>query len=185
METAGVHFALVVFEHTGGAERAYSRAPRSVAGIDWAQEVAFVEHHHRDRLVMRGAFAGHYVDVDDEEKFVGRQTAKGVLAGGAVGALFGPAGLAAGLVGGGMAGGVAVEHSGPRLRSALFDELRTEVPEGSSAVILFAPPPHVDAMISALEGHGGRVVRHRLTADAARILEEAVAGSPTVAPPPA
>jgi uncharacterized membrane protein len=184
METGGVDFALVVFEHTGGAEQAYSRAPRRVGGVDWAQEVAFVEHHHRDRLVMRGAFAGHYVDVDDEQDFIGRQTVEGVLAGGAVGALFGPAGLAVGLVGGGMAGGVAMEHSGPRLRSALFDELRTEVPEGSSAVVMFAPPPHVDAMLSALEGHGGGVVRHRLTADDARILAEAVAGSPSVAPRP-
>ncbi len=184
MEAADVDFALVVFKHTGGAEQAYSRAPRRVGGLDWAQEVAFVEHHHRDRLVMRGAFAGHYVDVDDEQDFIGTQTAKGVLAGGAVGALFGPAGLAVGLVGGGMTGGVAAEHSGPRLRSALFDELRTEVPEGSAAVILFAPHSHVDAMISALEGHGGRIVRHRLTAGDARILEEAVASSPSVAPRP-
>ena len=31
-----------------------------------------------------------------------------------------------------------------------FDELHTEVPEGSCAVIRFAPSPHVDAKISAL-----------------------------------
>jgi predicted enzyme related to lactoylglutathione lyase len=84
-----------------------------------------------------------------------------------------------------MAGGVAVSTPARDLRSALFDELRAEVPEGSPAVILFAPSSDVDAMISALDGHGGRVVRHRLTADAGRILEEAVAGSPSVAPPPA
>ena len=34
MDTNGPDFALIVFEHTGGAEEAYSRAPRSVAGVD-------------------------------------------------------------------------------------------------------------------------------------------------------
>jgi uncharacterized membrane protein len=174
-------FALVVFDHTERAERAYADAPKRARDIDWAQDVAFVEHHSRDRLVVRGSFAGHYLDADDEDEFIGPWTAKGALAGGAAGLLFGPAGLAAGLVAGGIAGGVATEHSGPGLRSALFDKLRTEVPEGSSAIIQFAPPEHVDAMVEALEAQGGRLVRHRLEPETASALEHAVATSPAAA----
>jgi uncharacterized membrane protein len=184
MEPAGVDFALMVFAHTGGAEQAYSRAPAEVGGVRWAQEVAFVEHHGRDRIVVRGTFAGHYVDADDDEEFIGAKTAEGAVAGGAAGLLFGPLGLAVGLVGGGIAGGVAEEHSGPRLRSALFDELRSEVPEGSSAVILMAPGEHTDAMSAAFEGTPGRLVRHHLSPEGAELLREAVAGSPSAAPAP-
>jgi uncharacterized membrane protein len=185
MDTNGLDFALMVFEHTGGAEQAYSRAPRSVDGVAWADHVAFIEHHRRNRIVVRGTFAGRYVDADDEEEFVGKKTAEGAIAGGAIGLFAGPLGLAVGLVGGGLVGGVAQERSSPHLRSAFFDELRREVPEGSSAVIMMAPPEQIDAMVSALDGHGGRLVRHHLSAEEAKVLADAVAGDPTAAPPPA
>ena len=184
MEPVSVDFALMVFEKTGGAEQAYSRAPREVAGVTWADEIAFVEHHRRDRIVVRGTFAGHYIDADDEQEFVGQKLAEGAVAGGAAGLLFGPAGLAAGLVAGGMVGGVSTEHSGTRLRSALFDEVRNEVPEGSSAVILLAGPEHIDAMVSALESQGGRLVRHRLSPQATQALRTAGADNPSAAPRP-
>lgn len=181
MVTDGLDFALMVFEHTGGAEEAYSRAPRSVDGVAWADQIAFVEHHRRNRIIVRGTFAGHYVDADDEQEFIGKKTAEGAIAGGAVGLFAGPLGLAVGLVGGGLAGGVAQERGSPHLRSAFFDEVRREVPEGSSAVIMMARPEPVDAMVRALEGRGGRLVRHRLSADDAKILAEAVAGDPEAA----
>ena len=185
MDAAAGDFALMVFKHTGGAEQAYSRAPSDVDGVRWSQEIAFVEHHGHDRIVVRGTVAGHYVDADDDGDFIGPKTAEGALGGAAVGVLGGPPGLAAGFVTGGIVGGLAQEHSGPRLRSALFDEVRNEVPEGSSAVILFAPPEHVDAMVAAFEGQDGRLVRHRLTADQAEALKAAVAGSPSAVPAPA
>jgi uncharacterized membrane protein len=185
MDTNGLDFALMEFEHTEGAEQAYSRAPRSVDGVAWADHVAFVEHHRRNRIVVRGTFAGRYVDADDELEFVGKKTAEGAIAGGAIGLFAGPLGLAVGLVGGGLVGGVAQERSSPHLRSAFFDELRREVAEASSAVIMMAPPDHVDAMASALDGHGGRLVRHHLSAEEAKVLADAVAGDPTAAPPPA
>jgi uncharacterized membrane protein len=184
VESIRLDFALIVFEHTGGAERAYGDAVSQASGERWALEVAFIEHHRRDRVVVRGTFAGHYIDADDEADFIGRKTAEGAAAGAAVGLLFGPAGLAVGLVGGGMAGGVANEHSGPRLRSALLDELRNEVPEGHSAVIMMADPGDVDAMVSALQGRGGRLVRHQLTSEGAEALRDAVAGSPSAATRP-
>jgi uncharacterized membrane protein len=183
MEAVGLDLALVMFEHTGGAEQAYSRAPRDASGAPWWQRVAFVEHHGRDRIVFRGTFAGHYVDADDEADFVGSKTAEGAVIGGAAGLLLGPAGLAAGLVAGGMVGGVANEHSGPRLRSALFDLVRTGVPEGSSAVIMLGGPDEVDSMVNALADQQGRLVRHRLTPETTEALQAAVAGSPTAAAP--
>ena len=98
----------MVFEHTGGAEEAYSRAPRSVDGVAWADQVAFVEHHRRNRIIVRGTFAGRYVDADDEEEFIGKKTAEGAIAGGAVGVLFGPAGSRS------VSSGVASPAASPR-----------------------------------------------------------------------
>ena len=184
MSPAETDFALLVFEHTGGAERAYGNVAGQSSAEPWAREVAFVEHHRHDRMVMRGTVAGHYVDADDDVAFIGSRTAEGAVAGAAVGLLFGPLGLAVGFVSGGVAGGVSEEHSGPRLRSALFDEVRAEVPEGSSAVVLMAGPRDVDAMNAALSGQGGRPVRHRLSADGAELLRAAVADSPSAAPRP-
>lgn len=185
MESAGLDLALMVFAHTEGAERAYSDAPQRVANVPWAQEVAFVEHHGRDRIVVRGEFAGRYVDVGDDQDFIGRKTVEGALTGAVAGAVFGPPGFAAGMVGGGLAGSVAEERSGPQVRSAFLDEVRGDVPEGSSAVMLLAAPEHVDAMIAALDGHGGRLVHRRLTAEDAAALEAAVAGDPPAAAPAA
>jgi uncharacterized membrane protein len=185
METNGSDLAFVVFEHTEGAEEAYSRAPRSVGGVDWASQVAFVEHHRHNRIIVRGTFAGRYVDADDDSEFIGARTAEGAIAGGAVGLFAGPLGLAVGLVSGGIAGGIAQERHSPHLRSAFFDEVRREVPEGSSAVIMMGSAADVDAMVTALEGHGGRLVRHHLSAEDAKALEQAVAGDPTATPPSA
>jgi uncharacterized membrane protein len=182
---ADIDFALMVFEHTGGAERAYGNVAGQASAEAWAREVSFVEHRRHDRMVVRGTFAGHYVDADDDEAFIGPRTAEGAVAGAAVGLLFGPLGLAVGFVSGGTAGSIAEEHSGPRLRSALFDELRAEVPQGSSAFVLMGPSPDVDAMAGALEAQGGRLVRHRLTAEGADLLRDAVADSPSAAPRPA
>src|ERR1700759_5445348 len=106
MEPDNVDFALMVFEHTGGAEHAYGDVSGQNSDAAWAREVAFVEHHRHDRMAVRGTIAGHYVAADDDQEFIGRQTAEGAVVGGAVGLLFGPVGLAVGLVGGGMAGGV-------------------------------------------------------------------------------
>ncbi len=184
MPTSDTDFALLVFGHTGGAEHAYGDVGGQALAEPWAREVAFVEHHRHDRMVVRGTFAGHYVDADDDESFIGARTAEGAVAGAAVGMLFGPMGIAVGFVGGGTAGSVAEEHSGPRLRSALFDELRAEVPEGSSALVMMASADEVDRMAAALEGRGGRLVRHRLTPDGAELLRSAVADSPSAAPRP-
>ena len=172
--------ALVVFDHTGAAERAYADVLGASAASPWVHEIAFVEHHRHDRIVVRGTFAGRYVDVDDEGDPIGKRTAEGALTGAVAGVLFGPAGLAVGLVGGATAGGVAESRHATHLHNALIDDLRTEVPEKSSAILLLASPDHVDAMVAAFDGHGGRLVRHHLSPEGAQALEDAVVGRPRV-----
>ena len=173
--------ALMVFDHIEGAERAYANLGAS-AEAPWVHEVAFVEHHRHDRVVVRGTFAGRYVDVDEQGDLIGKRTAEGALTGAVVGVFFGPPGLAVGLVAGGTVGGEAESQHVSHLHDAFLDEVRAEVPEKSSAVVLLASPEHVDAMIEAFEGRGGRLVRHHMSAQAGQALQDAVVGHPRARP---
>jgi uncharacterized membrane protein len=172
--------ALMVFDHIEGAERAYANL-----GVQapWVHEIAFAEHHRHDRIVVRGTFAGRYVDADDRGDLIGTRTAEGALTGAVAGAFFGPPGCAVGLVAGGTAGGLSEARHVPHLHDAFLDDVRAEVPEKSSAVILLASPEHVDAMVAAFEGRGGRLVRHHLSPQEAQALEGAVVGRPRIPPP--
>jgi uncharacterized membrane protein len=174
--------SLLVFKHLEGAERAFARMLETSGAQPWVHEVSFVEHHRHDRIVVRGTFAGRYVDVDERGDVIGKRTGEGAMTGAMVGCLFGPPGFAVGLVAGGAAGGMSEADRAPHLHDAFLDEVRAEVPAKSSALLLLASPEHVDAMIAALEGQGGRLVRHHLTPDAALALEAAVAGDPRVTP---
>jgi uncharacterized membrane protein len=169
--------ALEVFPHTEGAEHAYADVRGAVGDVPWAQEIALVEHHRRDRIVVRGSFAGRYVDVVDQSDLIGKRTFEGALTGALAGVFFGPPGFAVGLVTGGIVGGVS-QAGIPELHDAFFDEVRADVPQGSSAVMLLAGADHVDAMVAAFEGHGGQLVRRHLAPEAVRALEAAVAGHP-------
>jgi uncharacterized membrane protein len=93
-----------------------------------------------------------------------------------------PTGFAVGLAIGATAGGVEEAQHAPHLHDAFIDELRAEVPEKSSAILLLASPEHVEAMVDAFEGSGSRLVRHHLLPEEARALEAAVVGSPRVSP---
>jgi uncharacterized membrane protein len=174
--------ALMIFEHIEGAERAYADVLDASADAPWVHEIAFVEHHRHDRIVVRGTFAGRYVDLDEQGDVIGKRTAEGALTGAVVGVFFGPAGLAVGLVAGGTAGGLSESRHVAPLHDAFVDDVRSEVPEKSSALLLLASPEHVDAMVAAFEGRGGRLVRHHLSPETAQELEGAVAGSPPVPP---
>ena len=173
--------ALMVFDHVEGAEKAYANVLGASASAPWVHEIAFVEHHRHDRIVVRGTFAGRYLDLDDQGDVIGKRTAEGALTGAVVGIFFGPMGLAVGIVGGGTAGGLGESHHVPQLHDAFIDEVRAEVPEKSSALLLLASPEHADAMVVACKGRGGRLVRHHLTPESAQALEAAVAGSPPAA----
>src|SRR4051812_18776335 len=99
--------ALLVFSHLEGAERAYAGLLETAGTPEWVHEVSFIEHHRHDRIVVRGTFAGRYVDIDERGDVVGKRTGEGALTGALVGVLFGPAGLAVGIVGGASAGGLS------------------------------------------------------------------------------
>jgi uncharacterized membrane protein len=182
MTDQALDLAVVTFPHIEGAEHAYADALDHVGQAPWTREITFVEHHGRDRIVVRGTFAGRYVNTADEGDVIGRRTAEGALTGAVVGALFGPAGFAAGLVAGGTIGGTEQAAADiPQLRGAFFDEIRADVPEGSSALMLLASPEHADAMVAAFGASQGELVRHHLTAEQATALEQAVADSPDAA----
>jgi uncharacterized membrane protein len=172
--------ALAVFPHTEGAERAYADVRDAVGDVPWVHEIAFVEHHRHDRIVVRGTFAGRYVDEEDQSDPIGKRTAEGALTGAVAGVFFGPPGLAVGLTAGGIIGGAA-QASVPELHDAFFDEVRADVPLGSSAVLLMAAPDHVDAMVSAFDRAGGDIARRSLSPEAARALQDAVVGRPAAA----
>jgi uncharacterized membrane protein len=173
--------ALMIFDHIEGAERAYSDVIGASHDAPWVHEIAFVEHHRHDRIVVRGTFAGRYLDLDDQGDVIGKRTTEGALTGAVAGAFFGPAGFAAGLVAGGAAGGLSEADQAPHLHDALIDDVRSEVRQKSSAVLLLASPEHVDAMVAAFDGGDGRLVRHHLSPEEAQALELAVAGRPPAA----
>jgi hypothetical protein len=128
--------ALMVFRHVEGAERAYAGVLERSGTGPWVHELAFVEHHRHDRIVVRGTFAGRYVDVDERGDVLGKRTAEGALTGAIAGLFFGPMGLAVGIVGGASAGGLSEADHAPHLHDALLDEIRGALPEKSSALVL-------------------------------------------------
>jgi uncharacterized membrane protein len=69
----------------------------------------------------------------------------------------------------------------PHLHDALIDDVRSELPQKSYAMLLLASPEHVDAMVAAFLNSDGRLVRHHLSPEAAQALESAVAGGPPAA----
>jgi uncharacterized membrane protein len=172
---------VLVFDGLDGAERAFATARERAGDAPWVKELAFVEHHRNGRVALRGTFAGRYVDVEELADVVGREAAIGALTGALVGTIFGPPGFAVGLVGGAALGGYRHSLLTAELRGGLFDEVRHDVPEGSSAVILLAAPDHVDSMLEAFEGLGGRLVRRSLPDDAVAELMQAVAWAPPAA----
>ena len=96
----------------------------------------FVEHHRHDRIVVRGTFAGRYVDVDERGDVIGKRTSEGAMTGALVGTLFGPPGFAFGLVAGATAGGLSEAERAPHLHDTFLDEIRV----GGAAEVLGAAP---------------------------------------------
>jgi uncharacterized membrane protein len=171
----------LTFDHVEGAERAYADVRGRAADAPWMHEMAFVECHRNGRIVVRGVFAGHYVSVDDLGDAIGRDTAAGAAAGALVGLAFGPAGMAAGLVAGGSAGGLAEARHTPQQSGRLFDEIRADVPPGSSGLVALTGTRDADAMVQAFRDRPSRVTRHHLSSDDAAALVAAVSGSPMAA----
>jgi uncharacterized membrane protein len=178
-----LELAILTFAHHEGAEQAFARLEEVPAEAPWLHELAFVEHHRHGRIIMRGTFAGHYLDIEDGGDMIGRDTVIGALTGAVIGAAFGPPGFAAGLVAGASIGGYVQSSDGnlPLTEGELFEQIREHVPVGSSAIALLAAPDHVDAMLAAFAVAGGHSYRRVLSQAEAAMLENAVQDAPVVA----
>jgi uncharacterized membrane protein len=176
--------AVLTFDHIEGAERAYADARGRANDAAWLREVVFVECHRHGRIVVRGTFAGHYLDVDDVADAIGHDTAVGAVAGAVVGLAFGPPGFAVGLVAGGIGGGVheSAVHT-PEESGALFDEIRHDIPEGSSGIVALVSADDSAALIEALHERAVRLTHHRLSDAEAGALRAAVVQAPPAATP--
>jgi uncharacterized membrane protein len=180
-----LELARVLFDGENGAVEGFAAArERSGEDAQWVREVGFAEHHHNGHLVVRGSFAGHYLDYDEADHVSEKGAGEGALTGGVVGILLGPPGIAVGLVLGGIIGSLAGKPSDPEPEpEPLVGQLRSLVPRSCSAIILIATARDVDEMLSAL-GDGARdTIRRTLSADDAAALETALSSAPPSAAP--
>ena len=183
----GLDLAMVSFTGVNAAVDAFVAArDRAGAAARWASEVGFVEHHESGHLVLRGTFAGHYVDVDEALHFSERGTAEGAVLGAVIGTILaGPLGLAVGTAAGGTIGSQVGKPSETDPEpGALSDRLRAAVPPSGSAVVLIADAADVDEMLAAFGQTSGQVVRKALSPDEAAAVQAALSASPAASPGP-
>jgi uncharacterized membrane protein len=172
--------AVAQFDGEGTAVRRYADAREDPGGEPpWTRKVGFVEHHHNGRLMLRGTFAGHYLDVDESDRVSQKGAGGGAVAGGLVGALLGPAGIAVGLTLGAVVGSQAGKDSEVEAEpEALAEQLRAAVPRSSSAIVLIADPPDVDEMVAALDAGAQVIARQTLTQEQQAALEASLSSAP-------
>jgi uncharacterized membrane protein len=180
-------FALLSFDGVNSAAEAFAAArDRSGAAAPWTSEVGFVEHHESGHLVLRGTFAGHYVDVDEALHVSERGTEEGVAVGAVIGTLLGgPLGLAVGTVTGATIGSQLGKPSETDAEPEPFaDHLRAAVPRSGSAIVLIADADAVNEMIAAIGETSGQVIRKALTPDEATAVQASLSASPAASPGP-
>ncbi len=175
--------AVAQFDGEGRAVLAYQDARDRPGGEEpWMQKVGFVERHHSGRLLLRGTFAGHYLDVDEGDHVSQKGGSEGAVTGGIVGVLLGPPGIAVGITLGGMIGSqIGSAPDVEREPEAFAEQVRAAVPNSSSAVVLIAERGEVDAMLAALEPAAKSVMRRTLSAEETSRLEAALSETPPAA----
>ena len=175
--------ALMAFDGVDTAANAYADArDRFGPAGQWQNQVGFVERHEDGHLVLRGTFAGHYVDVDEAAHSSEEGAAKGWRKGALAGFLLTPAGFAVGCVLGAVIGsqeGKASEKD--REPTLLADKVRSAVPLSGSAVVLAAETGVVDEMLSAFAVDDARVTRRTLSEDELAVIEIALSDEPVAA----
>jgi uncharacterized membrane protein len=172
--------ALLSFAGTNGAVLAFDSArERSSPPAAWVRQVGFVEHHRNGHLVLRGTFAGHYIDIDEAIHVSQRGAAEGWAIGGVIGVLGGPIGLVIGMVLGGVVGSQIGKPSEVDPEpEALADELRAAVPRGSSAMVVIAAAQDVDALLHAVDDARAHITRKTLTPNEAAALQASLSDAP-------
>jgi uncharacterized membrane protein len=180
-------FALLSFDGVNSAAEAFAAAnDRSGAAGRWTSKVGFVEHHENGHLVLRGTFAGHYVDVDEALHASERGAEEGVTVGAVIGTLLGgPLGLAVGTVLGGTIGSQVGKPSETDAEpEQLADRLRATVPRSGSAIVLIADASEVDEMIAAIGETSGQMIRRAVTPEEATAVRASLSASPAASPGP-
>jgi uncharacterized membrane protein len=180
-------FAVLRFTGVNSAAEAFAAArDRSGGTGTWSSEVGFVEHHEDGHLVLRGTFAGHYVDADEALHVSGRGTEEGVVFGAVIGTLLGgPLGLALGTVGGGIIGSQAGKPSETDAEpEELAERVRTAVPGPGSAIISIAPADEVSELIGAIGATSDQVTRKALSPEEAAAVQESLRAFPMASPGP-
>jgi hypothetical protein len=184
MSTDALELAVLRFDGENAAVDHYARARDaafvrgSTEGPRWTRDVGFVERHHNGRLLMRGMFAGHYLDVDEGDLFSQRGAGEGAATGGIVGALAGPPGIAVGLVLGMFVGAHAGSPDQVEAEpETLAEQMRDAVPRSSSAIVMIAAPGEVEELVGAV-GDGADTVRRALTGEEVAALEAALGEAP-------
>jgi len=175
-----LEFAVARFHGEGTAVQSYAAA-KDRPGPDeaWTRKVGFVERHHNGRFLVRGTFAGHYVDVDEGDRVSQTGAGPGAVAGGLVGVLIGPPGIALGLlIGAGIGAHVGTPTDTEAEPEVLAEQLREAVPSSSSAIVLVADTADVDAMVAALGDGVQELTRRELTAEQQTALEASLATAP-------
>ncbi|MGZ8694701.1 MAG: hypothetical protein ACXWYS_04610 [Gaiellaceae bacterium] len=178
-----IEVGVATFSGVHGAEHAYAHARDRDPAAGWIGYAAFVEVHRHGRIVVRGTVLGHYVDVDGLGDVIGPDTAAGAIVGAAAGLPLGPSGFAAGLVGGATAGGAVEASQITQPEGPAFDAIRGQVPEGSSAVVVFGDAERIRAMYRALFAAADTFVHYRLSPEAEAELRAALAETPVATPP--
>jgi uncharacterized membrane protein len=170
---------MIRFDGEGTAVKRYAAARdrsstpgRQLTEGQWTRDVGFVERHHNGRILLRGTFAGHYLDVDEEDRVSQKGAGEGAVTGGLVGVLLGPPGIAVGLLLGALVGSdVGSPHEVEAEPQALTERLREGIPRGSSAIVMIASVAEVDEMLSALGDSAQDLVRRTLADDETAALE--------------
>lgn len=178
-----LQFALMGFEGESAAAQSFAAACEHCGSVPWLREVGVVEHHRNGRLVLRGTFAGHYVDVDENDHVSEIGAGRGALVRGLVGAVLGPPGIAVGLVLGTVVGSQTGAPSEVEPEpQPLSDRLRDAVPPSSSALLLIAGPLEIDEMLEAVGATATAtgVTRGTLAAHVQAELDAALASAPAV-----
>ena len=184
MPAVDLDFAVAQFEGEDTASVRFAEArDRSGADARWAREVGLVEHHHSGKLLLRGTFAGHYLDIDESDHVSQKGAGGGAVAGGLIGALGGPPGIAVGIMLGGIIGSqVGAPTDTEDEPQLLVERLREAMPRSRSAIVMIAPPHDVDEMMSAIGDSVESRSRESLTAEQAAALEASLRDAPPVSP---
>jgi uncharacterized membrane protein len=171
------------FEKESGAVERFARArdatPRWEEQPRWTRDVGFVERHHSGRLLLRGSFAGHYVDFDENDEFSRKGAGEGAAAGGLIGVLGGPPGIAVGLLAGGLLGGnLATPDEREAEPEAFVERLRDALPPESSALVMIAAADEVDELVAAIGDGASDTLRRALDAEQTAAVEAALSAAP-------